>query len=573
VSKRILRVGIGLVVAVHVAIGLYGVNAPIQWGHQGYHVAEHGLGARNLRRFDEWQHTTHTGPRPPTSRELNFHHVSMLHPYLAVTQGLFGEAPWTARVVPLAFSLLALLGLWTFTRRVRDDTTALLAAALFALEPFTAVFVNLPNTDVVSIAAMLWMAVALHALLERGASRGRVALLLAATFVGAFHDWPFYPAAYFLLLFAAGRLAPRGRFARERTPGELRQARLALAGAALVVLAVFAQHFLRAWAAGRLGDLLGAAGARQGGAVAGGLTGVLAHRLPLLHTLPLLGAGLAWIGLVAARRRLDLGVALVASLLAAQTLWLLVFKNEFVVHEYRSSWYVPALALAGAEVAVTVGRALGRRALAPLPALLLLGAVGWRTAWLAPQARRTAGCVDTRGYDARVDQMLAARLAGALAGCDTPVFVDHALGPRLEVTWLIDADSKLAADPALALVQIGRGRETIVLLARATAEDPRWRPLLRRARIVLLDRVVLLDLVPDAAPSVETARVAERDGSWLSAWLHAPFRAPPGLAAGDAAEAAALAATFGLGDDVARAAAAGHRPVLDDPRVRGLLAP
>ena len=49
----------------HVAIGLYGIAQPIAWGHQGYHVAEHGLSARNLLRHGEWVPSHHHGPGEP----------------------------------------------------------------------------------------------------------------------------------------------------------------------------------------------------------------------------------------------------------------------------------------------------------------------------------------------------------------------------------------------------------------------------------------------------------------------------------------------------------------------------
>ena len=155
---------------VQLLIGLYGIDQTPQFGHQGYHVAEHGLGARNLNRWGTLTHTTHHGPGKPPEASLNFHHLTMLQVPVWITQSAFGDqSAWPVRVVGLFFSLAAALGIWLFARKARGPAVAVVVAAAFVFNPLHVAFGNLPDIQMVSIAWLSWAGVALLALFERPA--------------------------------------------------------------------------------------------------------------------------------------------------------------------------------------------------------------------------------------------------------------------------------------------------------------------------------------------------------------------------------------------------------------------
>lgn len=535
-SKAILAA----LLALQVLIGTYGIDQPLRWGHQGFHVAEHGLGARNLRRHGSLGFTTHHDRGAPSAESQSFHHPSMLQVPVALVQVVFGEAPWTARVVGLAFSVFALLGLWAFCRSTRGELHAAIAAAVFVLHPIHVAFTNLPDVEIMGIGWALWAAFAWSRFVA-APGIGRALPFVVCVAMASLSDWPFYPIAL-VWLGAEAFAARRG--------GETRRVTLvALGTASAAVAVVFVQHFVRAWSAGKLDELLTAYEGRTSSAS----LAAIGERLVSHQGAILLALGCVW--LVTRRRPWDLGRRWVLAVLVGQTVYLWRFPNEFMFHEYRGYWYVAPLAIAAADV--LAGLTAQSRGLALAAALLVLGWLGASAPAMARLSRARAGSTSMAVYEPRTALFTAARALRALAPRGTAVVVGPGVQDRLEVFWLLDRPARRitsgAEIPGPCFVL-----EKAVVLGRYAA----WRSRVRGAAILLLEDWAIVDLRGVRPPSVEHARLgAGRRYGPLLRWLRAPEEAAVGIRAGEPERAAALAEAIGADEAVIRAARRGDAPL------------
>jgi hypothetical protein len=558
---------------VQIAVGLYGINQPVVWGHQGFHVAEHGLAARNLARHGTWIPTRHSDPTPPPDSSLSYHHPFLLHPYLAATQSLFGEAPWTARVIPLLFSLAAILGLFAFTRRVRGPTTAAIAALTFTLTPLNLVFANLLDHQIISLAFVLASLCGLHAMLTRASVAGARIWLIFALLTGL-TDWPWYPTA-FLLFIGLSLAAWRGRLGPDR-----RRLAVLLALFASIVLFTFAQHFVGVWLHDGFGDLRHAFGNRGTADDSAEFIRVATLRMRQLHTWPLVAALCLWVPLALWRtviqRRFELGTVAILCITFGQTIHLARFPTEFMVHEYRSYWYVLPAAFALADLAVCASRFVAARLSRPRLATamaLALTAASLAPAFaydreLIPLSRQRAGSFLHPSYDARRDIFACARLVNRLtAQAGTTVAIGGGIAPRTEFYWLLDRRSIIFWRPADVLNAEQDGSSVWMIESKLALErNPTWRPLLKRARTLIVGPYAIVELLPKRAverPSVESAVLSElHTYGPLERWLHAPAPGPTQLQPTITRAGRHFIDVTGLGDAALAAYEAAERPLL-----------
>ncbi|MEZ4264978.1 MAG: glycosyltransferase family 39 protein [Myxococcota bacterium] len=567
------RAILALALLIQIAVGLYGINQPVVWGHQGFHVAEHGLAARNLIRHGTWIPTRHSDPTPPPDSSLSYHHPFLLHPYLAATQSALGEAPWTARVIPLIFSLAAILGLFAFTRRVRGPTTAALAAITFALTPLNLVFAHLLDHQIIALAFVMASLCGLHAMLTRASVAGARVWLVFALLTGL-TDWPWYPTA-FLLFIGLALATLRGHLGPDR-----RRLAAFLAVFAAIVLFSFSQHFVGVWLHDGFGDLRHAFGNRGTADDPAEFLRVAIIRMRQLHTWPLVAALGVWVLLALWRtfiqRRFDLGTLAILSITFGQTIHLARFPTEFMVHEYRSYWYVLPAAFALADLAVTASTfaatRIRRPQLAAAIALVITAAsLGPAIAYdraLIPKSRERAGSFLHPNYDARRDVLTCARLVNRLTSqADTTVAIGGGIAPRTEFYWLLDRRSVIfwRAGDVLSAERDG-SRVWMVESTLALERNPAWQPLLRRSRVLIVGPYAVVELLPRgslAGPSVESVVVTEpATYGALDRWLHAPARGPSMLTPTITRGGRHFITKVGLGETVLQAYERGERPLL-----------
>lgn len=556
-----------------IAIGLYGINAPVVWGHYGFHVAEHGLGARNLSRHGTWTHSIHWQPTPPPNSMLNFSHVSMLQPFVAVVNAVFGEAVWIPRAVALSFVLLLLWGIFTFTRIARGDPWALMASAAFVFNPHNGIFCNLADMQVVSMAGTLWVGVGMLQLFRDGPRWTNIALLAGATLLASYFDWPWYPVALFMFAAAFAKLRPYtplwGKWSKE----QIWLARVALFGCCLIILAVFVQHFWRASATGNLKTLSSTYGSRSSKVDDLKFLLDVLTRMFKYHTVTLITLGVAWVAIVVHRRRFDLATLLMLGIFAGQTVYMYIFKRGFLFHEYRGYWFSPVLAFAAADLLIGASHWLRHRFVGrwsqlaatwciPLAMVGLLLHHGQRE---ITRAKKVAGCLNfsVRGYNPQASAMVAATVVGALEHSQSRIFVDAALGPRIEIWYLIDGDAHQVGNHLSAQRRRQRNEPYLAIVAGGNLRRAGWRQLARDAQVMLIGGVAVLAWRPGIAPSVEHVRVAYTPAfGFVGRWLHAPNPGPRVLVRGDAGVAQRMARTFGSPQSVLDAIRDGKYPML-----------
>jgi hypothetical protein len=566
------RAILALALLLQVVIGLYGIAQPLSWGHQGFHVAEHGLAARNLARHGTWIPTRHSDPTPPPDSALSYHHPFLLHPYVTTVQAALGEEPWTSRAIPLAFSLAAILALFAFTRRVRGPTHAAIAALAFAATPLNLVFSHLPDHQIIAVAYLFISLCGLHALLTTASLRGTRVWLIFALLTGL-TDWPWYPTA-FLLFIALALATLRGHLG----PDKRRLAGL-LAIFAAIVLFSFAQHFAGVWLHDGLADLRTAFVHRGSANDLTEFLSVASRRVRELHTWPLFAVLVLWVPFAAYRaltlRRFDLGTTAILAITLGQTLHLARFPTEFMVHEYRSYWYVAPAAFALADITVALGRFAATRLahprLAPATALalaalaLIPSAVSARQ--LLPTAAARAGSIYHPNYKPHRDLLYAARLVNQLtAQPSTTVALGGGLPVRTEFLWLLDRQTLTFWHASDVLAAELPDRQVWMIESTAALErNPDWRPLLARSRTLILGPYAIVELLPRGAlqpATVESAALIEPPAyGAVDRWLHAPARGPTLIQPTTTRAARRFITATTLGDAVLRAYESGLRPL------------
>ena len=313
---------------------------------------------------------------PPDGRwDFYMHHPPGLALLVSLSFAVFGVAEWSARLVPIACSLLELLAIWAIARRLFCRRSAFVAAALCATLPATAFYGSLVDDIGPGLMVFVAAAFALHLRDLDRPTRGTFAAQLAALVAAAAVNWQGVEVAGVLGL----------HYVLQR---RLRRA-VALFGLGLLVPALHLLHIRWAMGAvdepGRWGTLLDAFLWRSWGGVeqfggAQGSTGRLGENLLRLYTLP--GLLLAALGLLRLRRA-RWPWALVA-LAAFALIDMAIFLEGSARHEYWCTTLAPVLLpLAGAGAVLAVD-ALARGAPAARGALLgavALGAGGWG-AWL-----------------------------------------------------------------------------------------------------------------------------------------------------------------------------------------------
>ncbi len=142
-QRLVRRVALAAVILLYLGYALWGIAAPLAWGHYGFHAGFHGAAARNLARHGELTPTPHVGqsPPPPTARYL--HHPILCPQYLVPVQAVLGDDEWTIRLVPVLFTLALILAVAWAGRRFWGPWAGVLAALVFTLLPHNMVFCHL----------------------------------------------------------------------------------------------------------------------------------------------------------------------------------------------------------------------------------------------------------------------------------------------------------------------------------------------------------------------------------------------------------------------------------------------
>lgn len=201
-SKRARLAILAAIVVAGFALRWIGVGAP--WAGADFHSVFGGYGSGAFARtfaqngFFEaglmpyrWRVETVDGT---FERFWYTHHPAGYSVLSGVALALFGVREWALQLPSLAFSLLSIVACYRLTRDLIDTSTALLAAALFAVLPM-GVFYGVLTWAEVPIAWLHLLLVHAYAAWLRTGERRHLHRCVLYVFLGGMLDWP----AHFLL--------------------------------------------------------------------------------------------------------------------------------------------------------------------------------------------------------------------------------------------------------------------------------------------------------------------------------------------------------------------------------------
>jgi len=507
-----VRIALYAALAVLVAYSLFGVAAPLYWGHDGYNAAVYLLRARTSLRNHILVPCNWTGFDPPRPDALYLHHPIGYHHILTLLIPIFGDHEWLARVVGLSGTLLVCGVLFSTVRRFWSREAGALAVWIYVLLPMITSFSAFCDPMMPTFACILWGVSAYLRLLEnQDPSRTRRLL------VEAFCAYAICGVLMWEMYFIAPMIAVHA-FAIHRRYGELprvRVGRLQVSPLLLHVVAIFSAcalmmgfhlwftHHVGAW-----GDFTESYRVRK--APPGGAYVIDRHLqwLDILYGTPPLLLGLAWLTLFLARalvgraRRRDL---LPLTFLYVNSLYIVMFAEGSSVHLYRVFMYSGFFALAIMDLVVEVARA-GRRILPREAALVAAATVlaGYFVVELPHswhnliESREMMGTHSQPGYNPEREKLRFAREVHALTPPGRRLVVHYRhLGARKEFWYYLDRSfdeiNSVAELPKLP----PRAKDAVLLLDEQlldAGERPIFRELIAHHPVTFFDHFTMIDL-------------------------------------------------------------------------------
>ncbi len=572
--RRLAVAALALAIGVFVAVGMFGILMPIEWGHYGHLLGEHILRARGTLRYHTMIPTQWGGPDFPPLASFYLHHGILPHHFLTVVMALFGERLWLVRLVPMSWCLVTLLAIFVVMRRHWSNRAAAAAALTYATLAYTGSFLIHYDEGLLAlppfiIAADAWL---------RYRERPRLHLAVAAVAgfaIGGMSEWtPYFNTAVFVpIAFFIGFSRTDSRFQRSLL---LRPSQWVAFFIGLAMVVVLTFHFWFTWKVGALDDLLFAYRNRT-------TTPSWDWTLDRQYTWfvmyfgkPFLWLAALWLVVLFART-----VALHArardlvpfTLLAGWILQVVFFPTVVNIHSYRIyplSAFVPlAVGALVHELPVALRWVLDRlpllrRTSALLPAAATLAAFGWLMFHQIPiaaatvrDARRTAGTIEYEGYTPHLDMFLFAEEIRRRTPPDALLAVLPNLGVRPE--FQVIADRELARPLDLSSSEAlhpPNGRAVFVAWDNdwlSPGDRPAASKLVATHGAYMLDRFVLVDLSSNN-PVADTWQIhtekRTRAGRYFVSWDYPRMFARQGTRAADAAWLGSIGVRVLSPDDV-----------------------
>ena len=337
--------------------------------HNAWGGAMYGNIARNFVKYGYW--TTEFGPVANSGTvssdkfEYYYHYPSLLVWLISASFHAFGVHEWSARLVPLLFSVSLMALVFVFARRLFTENIALLALLFTAIMPIEGYYGA--HVDIYGSVAVFFSLLAVYGYARWLESRRKMdfALCVVAVVLGCMTTW----YTYFLVPLIIGHcyfLAPNAGRPRDHRI-------LILAGSAVAVFALFLLH-RQILISGERGEVAGTLLQKlllrsSLSAFTGDSLGVV--RLALKHlrdmaqmySPPLLLLALMWLFFFfkdALRKRLQTRDWLVLMLFGYGFLHNAAFPSLLVGHDFLVVCYVPGIAVAASVAMVRFGQNVSR---------------------------------------------------------------------------------------------------------------------------------------------------------------------------------------------------------------------
>lgn len=448
--------------------------------HNAWGGAFYSIVARNLLRYGAevtaFAPITNSGVVDPSQFEIYYHHPPLSIWLTALSFRAFGVHEWSARLVPLIFSLLTLALVFEIARDAFGRATALVALYLMAIVPADAYYATHLDPNNSTSIFFTVLAVEAYRRWYRSGHNGAYAVLLFAIVLGCWSGW-------FTYLVIPGIVA-HGLLVGSRDGRSNWRLRLAVLPALAVgMFALFFLHRYISLAGGRH-EVYDAISARflkrtvelQMSRLA--IYKIYAYNMWNLYTTPILILGSAWMVLFVhdlwnARVRIEQWCIVI--LLSYGFLYAIAFPGHLPSHDFFVRTYSPALALAGAVVLVRGIGALKTLRVRQASAIVILGALG---AIASLRTHRRFGSDD--GGNGVTLKRLGEQVA-AVSTLDVPVFFPD--GEDRIMQYYVDRPSTFGLDSPekLAAAAAGvNGRYLILFPERNVSKFPSLLEHLRR---------------------------------------------------------------------------------------------
>jgi 4-amino-4-deoxy-L-arabinose transferase-like glycosyltransferase len=332
-------------------------------------------------------------PRNPSEFDFYVDHPPMLGWLLAGSFTVFGYSDWSARLVPLLFSLAVLPVLYAVVRKHYNTGIAVGFLALMAVLPMAVQYGTFVDVQgpIVFFFCML-MLLAYQRFTERPAW-SNIGGLLGAFLLGALTDWP----AYYLvaILFVHYLLSVRQKDLRIL----LLPAAAVLAGLAFILyqnyvlsgrLSLNVHYMLNAFLFRAGTEMETSIGQASGHLTTGGWFNTVVFKFwPKLFTIPCLVMAGLWLLAVmakAAARRFSGADQLFLIFLVFGGIHIAIFRQGAAVHEFWSYYLLPAVALGAALAIASIARLIRKKSHAAVVVFLVIVVCAFGTVCLAKNA-------------------------------------------------------------------------------------------------------------------------------------------------------------------------------------------
>src|SRR5262245_5139204 len=393
-GKRAQRIIAVILFAMAVGIRSQQLFEPWVGQHNGWGGAMYGNIARNYLKYGylntKLGPVANAGKMPLDKVDYYYHYPLLLVWLVSISYHVFGVHEWSARLIPLLFSLLSMWLLFLFARRFFSFGAALLALFFSAVMPIENYYGA--HVDVYGSMAVFFTLLAVYGYARWLESSRNSDLILCnlGIILGCLTSWytyflpPLILAHYYFLYFR---------------PGKSRHYRLiTVAAGASAVFALFLLHRKLLLVTGQQevhGTLLQKLLIRTSFSIVDPETGITYGPVVIykrhikdfisMYSLPLLFLTGAWLALFAGRvwkKRTDHSDWLIFLLLGYGFLHNLAFPSLLPGHDYMSVCYSPGIALAASVIILQAyryletawGAQLGKAAVTA--ALLLVGLMG-----------------------------------------------------------------------------------------------------------------------------------------------------------------------------------------------------
>ena len=420
--------------------------------HNAWGGAFYGNVARNFLRYGYWATAfapvVNSGVVDPAQFQFYYHHPPMTMWLTSISFFAFGVHEWSARLVPLVFSLLTMALVFEFARSAYGKVAALCTLMVMAALPVDAYYAA--HVDPNSSVSIFFTTLAVDGYRRwLGSGQGRdYGVIVIAIVLGCMTGWYTYLVippmfAHFWLIHRAAR--SRAMWTRAWI----------LPAVSVVVFALFLLHRKIVFSGGHheIYDTLSERVLKRTsghGLDLFALLEIYLRQILTLYTLPIVALGAAWLVLFLwdfRKKRLCIADWCIAILLSYGLLYALAFPGHLRSHDFFVRTYAPGAALACALVVVRAANAVRLPALSLALIGLVVGGVcvaaTVRTQWLYGKDDRNNGPT-LRGFGEAV---------AALTTPRDPVFLplnDAVLQYYVDrpMTFNIDTPQKLEAAAA-----------------------------------------------------------------------------------------------------------------------------